>query len=171
MMGRPNPEHGPRYAHIYLNKTEGQTDLLAAFEENKAELIAHWSSIPSEKEDHRYAEGKWTIKGVISHVIDTERIFAYRALRTSRHDDTPIEGFEQDLYDTHSNLSNRTLASMIDEFTVVRDHTISLFKTMTENQLDFVGTASHNPLSARTAGWIIVGHSLHHEQILKERYL
>ena len=169
--GRPNHEHGPRYAHVYLAQTNGKEDLLHELKRTRDLLIQAWKNIPSDKEDFRYAEGKWSIKGVISHVIDTERIFAYRALRFSRHDDTPIEGYEQDLYDANSNLDNRSIATMIAEFESVRNNTILLFESMIQEQLDFVGTASHNPLSPRTAGWIIVGHALHHQDIIFERYL
>ncbi len=169
--GRPIQGHGPRYAHVYLDMTNGQENMMELLESTKTEIMKAWSEIPSDKENHRYAEGKWSIKGVLSHVIDTERVFQYRAFRIARHDDTPIEGFEQDHYDTHANLDNRSLAGMIKEFELVRNATIQLFSEMTTNQLDFVGTASNNPLSARTAGWIILGHALHHQKVLEERYL
>ena len=151
--------------------TDGQENMMELLDSTKIDLIKVWSEIPSDKEDYRYAEGKWSIKGVISHIIDTERVFQYRAFRVSRHDDTPIEGFEQDLYDTHANLENRSIGGMIREFELVREGTKQLFSEMTTNQLDFVGTASNNPLSARTAGWIILGHAIHHQKVIEDRYL
>jgi uncharacterized damage-inducible protein DinB len=169
--GRPNAAHGPRFAKHYLELTSEFDELLRALEINQELLINNWSKIPEEKGDFAYAEDKWTVKGVISHVIDTERIFAYRALRLSRNDETQMEGFEQDHYDAHSNLSHRTIKGMMQEFRTLREHSLQLFASMNSDQLDFVGTASHNPLSARTAGWIMIGHAIHHENILAERYL
>ena len=168
--GRPNSADGPRYAFHYLELTNEYDELIRALEINQEELLKHWSAIPENKADFAYADDKWTVKGVISHIIDTERIFAYRALRLSRTDETPMAGFEQDQYDANSNLEHRTIKGMIHEFKTVREHTLTLFATMNANQLDFVGTASNNPLSARTAGWIMVGHAKHHQNILEERY-
>lgn len=169
-IGRPNQAHAPAYTKIYFALTEGD-NLHSELKKSLVESLLLLESIPEEKGDYAYAEGKWTIKGVLSHVVDTERIFQYRALRLSRHDSTPIAGFEQDDYDAHSNLENRSLKSIIEEFKLVREHSLSLLLTMSDNQLDFVGEAGGSPLSARSAFWLMVGHPKHHEKILKERYL
>ncbi|MGJ8661494.1 MAG: DinB family protein, partial [Bacteroidota bacterium] len=148
--GQPNPEHAPKWANErYFQYIEKYDDLLMALEDNRNQFIDFLKSISKEKWDYRYGADKWTIKGVISHVLDTERIFQYRALRHSRNDKTDLHGFDENAYEPFSNLDNRTLDDLIHEFDVVRLSTNVLFDNMSKENLDFVGRANGHPFSAR----------------------
>ena len=135
------------------------------------EFIRFVQNIPLDKFDYRYANGKWTIKEIIQHIIDTERIFAYRALRISRNDKTPLPGFDENNYVDNSNGNLRSIQDLLTEMAVVRQSTLSLFKSFSEDQLLIIGTASENQISVRAIGFIIIGHQKHHQIIFEERYL
>lgn len=135
------------------------------------EFIRFVQNIPLDKFDYRYANGKWTIKEIIQHIIDTERIFAYRALRISRNDKTPLPGFDENNYVDNSNGNLRSIQDLLTEMAVVRQATLSLFKSFSEDQLLIIGTASENQISVRAIGFIIIGHQKHHQIIFEERYL
>jgi uncharacterized damage-inducible protein DinB len=124
-----------------------------------------------DKFDYRYAEGKWTIKDIIQHVIDTERIFAYRALRISRNDITPLPGFEENDYVENTKANERGIQDLLAEFSAVRYATLFLFKSFSEEQLKRIGTASGTAISVRAIGFIIIGHQKHHQNVFQERYL
>lgn len=170
-IGRPNPETAPAYAKYYFDRTIGQDDLMLALEQDLKQTTAFIEGLPENKADFQYADDKWTLKGVILHIIETERVFQYRALRFSRKDKTPVEGFDEGWYAQHNNTEQRTLSDLKDEFFDVRKATISLFKGMTPAMLDEVGTANNSPNTARNLGWMILGHGIHHCNIIKERYL
>lgn len=149
----------------------GEVDLLNELEHSFIPFIDFLNTIPTEKLEYRYAEGKWTIKDIVQHLIDAERIFAYRALRIARKDQTPLPGFEENEYVETAFANNRTMEDLMEEFAIVRKATLSLFKTFTEEQLMNMGTASEKPVSVRAIGFITLGHQKHHEKIIKERYL
>ncbi|MDT7832158.1 DinB family protein [Flavobacteriaceae bacterium S356] len=128
-------------------------------------------NVPKEKHLFSYAEGKWTLKELIQHIIDTERIFCYRALCFSRNDATSLPGFDQDLFINEGNANERMYEALLDEMAVVRMATIHLFKSFSDEALERVGVGSGNNMSVRAAGIIISGHQNHHVQIAKERYL
>lgn len=153
----------------YINALEGLS-LMEGLEKGLDE-ISFFSTIPSEKLEYRYAEEKWTIKDILLHIIDTERIFAYRALRIGRGDKTPLVGFEQNDYVPNAMAYNRTLESLVEEFQFVRNSTLYLFKSFSEEQLMYLGTASNNAISVRAIGFLITGHQNHHLAIIRERYL
>ncbi|TGE24148.1 DinB family protein [Hymenobacter aquaticus] len=126
----------------------------------------------SEEQAHfAYAPGKWSIKEMLVHIIDTERIFAYRALRFARNDKTDLPGFEQDDYVPESGANDRTLSDILAEYDTVRAATLSLFRSFSATQLDRTGSANGGPGSVRALLFIIPGHELHHLSILRERYL
>ncbi len=127
--------------------------------------------VPAEKHSFAYAEGKWTIKELIQHIIDTERIFCYRALCFSRNDKTSLPGFDQDLFIHEGNANDRAYEALLDEMVAVRSATIHLFKSFSNEALERMGVGSGNNMSVRAAGLIISGHQNHHVQIVKERYL
>jgi uncharacterized damage-inducible protein DinB len=127
--------------------------------------------IPEEKLSYRYAEGKWTIKEILAHIVDDERIYAYRALRFARNDRTELPGFEQDDYALHSGANERDVKDILSEFAAVRHATISLFEGLDERALKRSGVASGNVMSVRAAAYHIAGHELRHVQIIRERYL
>jgi uncharacterized damage-inducible protein DinB len=161
------------YANFYKPYIEalGEVVLMNELELSLSFFIDFLKTIPSEKHEFRYAEGKWTIKDIVQHLIDAERIFAYRALRIARKDKTPLPGFEENEYVETAFANKRVMNDLIEEFITVREATISLFKTFTEEQLLQMGTASEKPVSVRAIGFITMGHQKHHEKIIKERYL
>ncbi len=128
-------------------------------------------SIPEAKSDFRYADGKWTIREVLCHMLDAERIFTYRALRFARNDKTPLSGFDENAYAAHLNAEGRSLAQIGDEMEHLRTATVDLFKSFTPEMLTRKGTANNNELSVGALGIIIAGHETHHGKVLKERYL
>lgn len=170
-IGRPNPEFAPAYAKYYFERTIGQEDLMLALQKDMDNTVKFIASLPDDKEDYQYADDKWTLKGVILHFIETERVFQYRALRFSRKDKTEIEGFDEGWYSQHNNTDQRTFQDLMLEFIDVRKASISLFKGMNTAMLDSVGTANNSPNTPRNLGWIMVGHVIHHCNIIKERYL
>jgi hypothetical protein len=166
---RPQPgEYNPYYDR-YISLVESD-DILATLEKQAPQTIALLT--PAAKQaDFRYAPGKWTLKEVLGHVNDTERIMTYRALRIARGDKTPIEGFEQDDYIREGNFGQRTLADLIDEFAVIRKATLEFFRHLDAESAIRRGTANNDEISARALPFIIAGHELHHRRILQEKYL
>ena len=135
------------------------------------EFIRFVQQIPMDKFDYRYAEGKWTIKDIIQHLIDAERVFSYRALRFSRNDKTPLPGFDENAFVENTDANSRSLQELLSELAVVRQATIALFKSFSQAQLLKIGIASGNEMSVRAIGFVIIGHQKHHQRIYQERYL
>ncbi|MBP6823178.1 MAG: DinB family protein [Acidobacteria bacterium] len=136
-----------------------------------SETLAAWQAVPADKAEHRYAPGKWSTKEMMVHVIDTERVMAYRTLRIARGDKTPLPGFDQDVFMANTECSARSIADLADEFEAVRKSSLHLFRHLTDAAWQQVGTASDNPISARALAYIIAGHELYHQEILRDRYL
>ena len=134
-------------------------------------VIDYFSSIPKDKLEFRYQPKKWTIKEVLQHIIDTERIFTYRLLRIARKDTTPLAGFDQDIYVDPSEANNKSINDLIEEFSTTRLYTINLINSISNENLKNLGTASNSPVSARACAFILLGHSIWHINIIKERYL
>lgn len=169
-MNRPETNEYDSYYGIYISRLDGD-DCLPELSAQPGELRALFSNVPEGKGTHAYADGKWTTKEVLSHLIDGERIFAYRILRISRGDETPIEGFEQEGYIENSNANNRPFAELLDEFELQRRSNLLLLNNLSDEGSRRMGTASGLPVSARALAWIMAGHINHHAAILKERYL
>ena len=167
---KPNPEDAPKYYQHYFSLVP-ENNLSDALENSMKNTFKFISSIPKEKEEHQYALDKWTIKEVFAHIIDTERIFAYRALRFSRKDGTDLPSFNQNSYTPNANTQQRTLAQIADEYKAVRQASITLFAYLTPDMLDFRGSSNKNPVTARSIGWMIAGHDIHHCNVIKEKYL
>jgi len=148
-----------------------EADLVEELEISVHEFIKFVQNIPMDKFDYRYAEGKWTIKDIIQHLIDSERVFAYRALRIARNDKTPLPGFEENDYADEAYANDRKLQEMLTELALVRQSTIMLFKNFSQEFLLRTGTASDRPVSVRALGFIIIGHQKHHQKVFQERYL
>ena len=148
----------------------GRGDIVDTLAQQCPETIALLSSLSDGQANYRYAPGKWSIKEMLGHVVDTERIFAYRALRIARNDQTPIEGFEQDDYVRGANFSECRLTDMLDEFAVVRRASILLFQQLTPEAWLRHGTASQMGISVRAVAYIIAGHEIYHRNALKEKY-
>ncbi len=169
-MYKPEPNEYDAYYHRYISLVP-ETDIREAFAAQPGELRNVVNGLPEEKGNFAYADGKWTIKEVLSHLIDGERHFAYRMLRISRGDETPIEGFEQDGYIENSNANNRPFADLLDEFEYSRKANVLLLNNLDAAALSRMGTASGLPISVRALANISIGHVRHHLSILGERYL
>lgn len=158
------------YYDIYISLLDGK-DIITDLEKSIRETLKLLESISEEKGIYRYADGKWSIKELIGHLIDTERIMAYRALRFSRGDKTPIEGFEQDPYVENADFDSCRLIDLAKQFNLLRQSNILMFKALPEESWLKTGIASGNPTSVRAFAYIIAGHEIHHINVLKERYL
>ncbi len=161
------------YEHFYqgyINKTI-DIELREGLKINRELVLTFLRTIPSEKYEFRYDVGKWTIKEIILHLIDTERIFGYRALRFARQDQTTLEGFDQDIYVIPSKANGRSFENLLNEYEYVRRATISLFESFDEEMLLTTGTANNSVISVRAIGFIIMGHENHHCDVIKQRYL
>jgi len=169
-MNRPETNEFDPYYGRYISLVEGD-DVLPVLETQAGELRALFNEMPEENGGFAYAIGKWTIKEVLSHIIDGERIFSYRALRISRGDATPIEGFEQDGYIENSNADNRPFTDLIDEFELQRRSNMLFFNNLSEEGALRAGTASEKPVSVRALAYIMAGHVTHHINIFRERYI
>jgi hypothetical protein len=161
-------EYAPYYEH-YISLVTGD-DIMATLGEQLRETSALLSSRAEADGDFRYAPEKWSVKEVVGHLSDSERIFAYRALRISRDDQTPIEGFEQDDYVRHGGFGQRRLADVVDEFISVRKATLSLLRGLDEAAWTRRGIANKNEVSVRALAYAMAGHELHHRTILKDKY-
>lgn len=162
-------EYAPYYGRYISRVPEG--DVVRTLETQLAETLALLRAIPEERAGHRYAEGKWTLKEVVGHVSDSERIFAYRALRIGRGDTTPLPGFEQEDYVRGTDFNRRPLADLAAELEAVRRATILLLRGMDDTALARRGTASGYEVTARALAYIIAGHERHHVGVIRERYL
>jgi hypothetical protein len=171
-MESANSKIGIYAAHFYpYIKLVENEDLKTVLKDQMQETEAFFKSIPEEKYLYKYAPDKWSIKEVIQHIIDTERVFAYRALAFSRKDVHTLPSMDENSYGIHSNADNRKFRDLIDEFLAVRQSTILLFNSFSPAQLNEVGNASDYEMSVKAMGYTIAGHAAHHINILKERYL
>ena len=128
-------------------------------------------TLPKEKGNYAYAEGKWTLKELIQHIIDTERIFCYRALCFARNDKTELPGFDQDIFVNNDNANDRAYFDLLDEMNTLRKSTIQLYNSFSDEALLRIGVASGNEISVRALGYLFSGHQIHHLNVVKERYL
>ena len=162
-------EYAPYYGKYTSLVPDG--DIVATLEQQLAATLNLLRGLPEERGNDRYAPDKWSIKEVIGHIADTERIMSYRALRIARGDTTPLPGFEQDGYITNGNFNARSLADLAAELETIRRATLFLFKHLSEEAWLRRGTASENEITVRALAHIIAGHELHHVEILRTRYL
>ena len=169
-MQRPEASEFAPYYNNYISQIDGDS-VLPVLDAQIEQIRSMFAAVPEGKGAYAYAEGKWTIKELLSHLIDGERIFAYRILRISRGDKTPIEGFEQDDYIQTSNANNRSFADLLDEFDHERRANLLLVKNLSDGASLRMGTASNNPVSVRALVYIMAGHVKHHLHILNDRYL
>ena len=169
-MPRPNLSRIPEWFHNYVNQVP-ENDLMEAMIKQTPSFIYFFESIPVVKRDYRYAEGKWTIKEMLQHIIDAERVFAYRGLCIARKDTTPLPGFDENNYANNAKANKRDWDEMMEEFKAVRRSSEILFGSFDEEQLEANGTANNNPIYVLAIDFVLVGHVNHHLSILKERYL
>lgn len=169
MIHKPQPGEYAPFANTYVSLVH-TTDVLELMETLKDSTYKMFSSMSEQLAMHAYAEGKWTLKQVLGHMIDTERTFAYRAFVFSR-DSTELPGFDQDIYMSNTDFNSRAIRELAEEFRLVRASNLHLFKALTEEQLLRVGIASNHPVTVRALVYMTVGHELHHLNLIRERYL
>ena len=168
-IARPQPDEYAPYYERYISLVQND-DVLNALDQQRRETMLLLSCRDDDEGDYRYAPEKWSAKEVLGHVCDTERVFAYRALRISRADATPLEGFEQDDYVRNGPFAHRPMADLVEDFIAVRRATLSLLRNLDEAAWMRRGTANKNEVSVRALAYIIAGHELHHRRILEEKY-
>jgi hypothetical protein len=169
MISRPQPNEYPAYAAVYVSHV-GEGPILEILKQEQQNTYDFFMGLGADKENYAYAEGKWTVKEVLGHMVDTERVFVYRALAFSR-ESIELPGFDQDVYLAHSTYNTRTLEDIANEFKAVRESSLYLFASITDEQSTQKGIASGNPVSVRALAYLTAGHALHHIKILKEKYL
>lgn len=161
-------EYAPYYAN-YVRHAFGSS-LMEVLSCDTAHIKSLFDKLSETQGNYAYAPGKWTVKEVLLHCIDAERIFAYRSLRLLRGDTTPLPGYDQDPFVPASGAADRSLISIREEWKAVRASTLSLYQHAPVANLSLIGTASNGPVSARALAYIIPGHYLHHVEVLRERY-
>lgn len=166
-----NPTEYNEYYSKYIGLVSKQQILIDGFTEGLNEIVNFFESIPEVKLNYAYGPDKWTVKEVFQHVIDTERIFQYRCFCIARRDKNILPGFEQNDYIKPSQAKNKSLESLIDEFKTVRSSFIVLLASLQDEDLRCIGDVSGNPMSARAAAFIVLGHHQWHINIIKEHYL
>jgi len=167
---KPAPtEHALEFSKYVTLVPEG--DIIQTLERQIENSLSLFRSIPSDKANFRYAPDKWSVKELLGHLIDSERIFSYRALRFARNDQTPLPGYEQNDYVRYADFDSRNLAEMVEEFATVRRATIQLFRPLNETEWMRRGKANENDVSVRALAYITAGHELHHIEVLRTRYL
>jgi uncharacterized damage-inducible protein DinB len=171
IIGKPEAGEYAPYAERYIGLLPDDGLVLKHLRDNLKTTTEFILALPEDKLNFRYAEGKWTIKEVLVHLSDDERIYAYRALRFARNDQTPLPGFEQDGYALYSGANARGVAGILEELASVRRATISLFESLDDEALKRAGVADGNRVSVRALAYHIAGHELRHLRIIRERYL
>ncbi|MFK5983056.1 MAG: DinB family protein [Flavobacteriaceae bacterium] len=165
----PLNEYNP-YFKPYIDKV-GDSSLLKSLKKGRKETIKFFKKIPSSKLEYKYEDGKWTPKDILLHLIDAERAFSYRALQFARSNDADLEGFDENEFADNSNANLRSRKNLLKEYKAVRNASIVMFKSFSDETLLQMGKASESELSVRAAGFLICGHEIHHKQIINERYL
>lgn len=161
-------EYAPFYAAYVADVPEG--DVVAALRESGREIIAALAAVPAARGGHRYAPDKWTVREVIGHLIDAERIFTYRALRLARADATPLPGFEENDYVRSAGSDARPIDHLVEELRVVRDGTVRFFESLPDAAWSRRGVVNGREVSVRALAYITAGHARHHLAVLRERY-
>ncbi len=167
---RPDLSLIGNWYHGYIGLVKEDT-LKNGFENHTQKLVSFFSNIPPEKYDHKYAPEKWTIKEVLQHIVDAERVFAYRALRFARKDYTPLPGFDENLFAANAKTNNRSWDDLLEECKLVRRSSQIMFASFDEEQLMAKGIASGSENYVLGWGYILLGHATHHINIIQERYL
>jgi hypothetical protein len=169
-MSKPDLSRVTGFYHRYINLVK-EEDLVTALKNQSDSFPAFLASIPVEKREYRYAEDKWTIKEMLQHIIDTERIFAYRGLCIARKEQASLPGFDENEYADNSKAGTRNWDDLVEEFMATRRSNEILFSSFDTEQLETNGTANGNPVYVLPIGFMMVGHIEHHVNVLKERYL
>ena len=170
-MQRPLAGEYAAFYQPYISKIKEEEDLLERLNTVHEETQKLLEEVSAEKENYRYATGKWSIRELVQHLMDAERVMAYRALRIARNDQTDMPGFDEDDYVAACDSSTTTLKHLLEEYKVLRRSTLLLFKGFDSSCYQKTGTANGSVVSVRALAAIIIGHEAHHIQVIKERYL
>ncbi len=170
MIAYPRPDEYKSFFAGYIQRVPENTDILALLSSQPDELRELLQSVTDDQANQRPAAGEWSIKEVIGHINDSERIFAYRALRIARNDTTPLPGFEQNDYVSATDFNIRSLSDLVDEFDFQRRANVLCFKTLSADETAHMGTASNAPISSRALLFVMAGHVMHHIESLKTSY-
>ncbi len=171
LIPKPLPGEYDPYAIAYIDHLPDDGNIFHHLRRNGELMTAFFRSLPAGKWEHRYAPGKWTIKDILLHIIDDERIFAYRALRIARGDTTPLAGFDQEPYAVTGQANARSAESLLEEYVSVRNATLTLFENLPDEAWTRSGIANEHPVSVRALVYILGGHELHHLAVIKNKYL
>jgi hypothetical protein len=166
----PKNEYAP-YFEQYIQLVDIERSIIENLEDSQKEFKFLLRNLPEEKHLFTYEEGKWTMKELIQHIIDTERVFCYRAMCFARNDKTSLPGFDQDIFVDNGNANQLDYFDLLYEMEILRKSTIQLFKNFSNEALLRVGVASENEMSVRALGYLFSGHQIHHLNVVKERYL
>jgi DinB superfamily len=169
-MTRPDQTEYNPYYHKYISLVPGE-NIVTTLSSQIEDTLALLGSVSESQGELRYAPGKWSIKEVIGHLIDAERIFVYRALRMARNDRTPLPGFDENEYVINGNFGDSRLAELADEYQAVRKSSVYLFKHLSEETWTRLGVANDDEISVRAIAYAVAGHELHHLGIIRARYL
>ncbi|MFL5765498.1 MAG: DinB family protein [Bacteroidia bacterium] len=169
-MKRPQPNEYPAFYKHYVDNVSTD-NIIKVLRNQVLDIQAMISTIPEELEDHAYAPGKWTIKQIIGHIIDTERVLGYRAMRFARKDKTPLPGYDENYYVANAGFEKQTLYQLGHEFAIVREANLALFKVWDEEALSQMGVANGLDVSVRAMLYMIAGHAIHHMNVIKTKYL
>jgi uncharacterized damage-inducible protein DinB len=169
-MRRPLVIEYQEYYTPYVNRVQA-TDVHGALREGHAHLLKVLEAFDEQNTLLRYAANKWTVRELLSHLIDSERIFSYRALRFAREDQTPLPGFDENQYAQLSDANSRQWTALLRDYEAAATNSLLLFESFDEEMLDQVGVANNNQISVRALGFVIAGHKMHHADVLKQRYL
>ncbi len=163
-------EYGTHF-ETYLKQVSNEYSLIEELEISLHRLIKFVQNLPMDMFDYRYAPDKWTIKDILQHIIDAERVFCYRALCFARKDATNFPGFDENEYALQTDANSRSIIDLLTELSALRQATILLFKTFSEEKLLQSGMANNNIMSVRALGFVVIGHQNHHQRVFEERYL
>lgn len=170
-MQKPLQEEYKPYFKQYIDLVP-DGNFIDLFRQNSADTIKFFESIPTDKHNYCYIENKWTVKEILMHIIDTERVMSYRSLVAIRGDDkTPLHNMDENMYAANVDVTNRTMDNLVSEFKAVRSSTEKLFENVTEEQSKFMADGVTHPVTARALGYVMIGHIKHHIRVIKERYL
>jgi len=170
-MTKPEKKEYPEFFQTYINALKTEDSLLNHLETSLKYFEEVLLEIELGKQEYRYAEGKWTVKEIVQHLIDVERVFVYRALRYSRKDSGPLLSFDENSFVANYDINKRNFDDMLNEFTLLRRSTIFMFQDFEEEILDRTGKVGDQSISVRAIGYICSGHVMHHLKVIKERYI
>ncbi|OJV54817.1 MAG: hypothetical protein BGO31_15840 [Bacteroidetes bacterium 43-16] len=170
-ISKPDFTEFAMYYESYIEQVDTSISILDQLKSSAKELTALYKSLSEEQLRFRYAEGKWSMKDVLMHLIDVERVFAYRAMRFARMDRTPLPFFDENEFAKNAHADAIPVAKLLKEFNACRNLSVTFFNNLTAKQMLLTGIASNYSMSVRACAWIILGHHMHHRAVISERYL